>query len=167
MPDYRRAWCPGGTDFFTVNALQRRGNDLLVRHIEVLRDVVRQVRKAHPFRIHGWAVLPDHLHCVIELPPEETDFAVRWRLIKAHFSKRLPAVERRSAVRLARGERGLWQRRYWEHRIRDDADFGAYGLCAFQPGETWPCGSGGRLAVFHIPPPGGQWGVCLGLGREE
>jgi putative transposase len=126
MPDYRRAWCPGGTYFFTGYALQRRGNDLLVRHIEVLRDVVRQVRKAHPFRIHAWVVLPDHLHCVIELPPEETDFAVRWRLIKANFSKRLPAVERRSAVRLARGERGLWQRRYWEHRIRDAADFAAH-----------------------------------------
>ena len=126
MPDYRRAWCPGGTYFFTVNALQRHGNDLLVRHIEVLRDVVRQVRKAHPFHIHGWVVLPDHLHCVIELPPEDMDFAVRWRLIKANFSKWVPAVERRSAVRLARGERGLWQRRYWEHLIRDDADFAAH-----------------------------------------
>ena len=114
MPDYRRAWCLGGTYLFTVNALQRRGNDLLVRHIKALRDVVREVRRSHPFLIHSWVVFPDHLHCVIELPPGNADFAVRWRLIKANFSKRVPAVERRSAVRLARGERGLWQRRYWE-----------------------------------------------------
>ncbi len=126
MPDYRRAWYPGGTYFFTVNALQRQGNDLLTRHIQVLREVVRQVRHGHPFLIHGWVVLPDHLHCVIELPPGDTDFAVRWRLIKAGFSKRLPKDERRSAVRWARGERGLWQRRYWEHLIRDERDYAAH-----------------------------------------
>jgi putative transposase len=93
MPDYRRAWCPGGTYFFTVNALERQGNDLLVRNIGPLRDAVRQVRQAHPFAIHGWVVLPDHLHCVIELPQGDSDFALRWRLIKAGFSKRIPATE--------------------------------------------------------------------------
>ena len=126
MPDYRRTWHPGGTYFFTVNALQRRGNDLLVRHIQVLREVVRHVRHNHPFAIHGWVVLPDHLHCVIELPPGDMDFAVRWRLIKVGFSKRLPKDERRSAVRRARGERGIWQRRFWEHLIRDDGDYAAH-----------------------------------------
>ena len=126
MPDYRRAWHPGGTYFFTVNALQRQGNDLLIRHIDALRDVVRQVRRAHPFQIHAWVVLPDHLHCVIELPPEDTDFALRWRLIKLGFSKRIPATERLSSVRRARAERGLWQRRYWEHLIRDGRDFAAH-----------------------------------------
>ena len=126
MPDYRRAWHPGGTYFFTVNALRRRDNDLLIRHIQVLREVVRQVRHDHPFTIHGWVVLPDHLHCVIELPPGDMDFAVRWRLIKAGFSKRLPKDERRSATRRARGERGIWQRRYWEHLVRDDRDYAAH-----------------------------------------
>jgi putative transposase len=126
MPDYRRAWHPGGMYFFTVNALRRRDNDLLVRHVELLRDVVRMVRRAHPFVIHGWVVLPDHMHCVIELPHGNADFAMRWRLIKAGFSKQLPATERRSDVRLARGERGIWQRRYWEHLIRDEADFAAH-----------------------------------------
>jgi putative transposase len=87
---------------------------------------VRTVRRAHPFRIHGWVVLPDHLHAVIELPPGDADFATRWRLIKAGFSRRLPPIERRSAVRVARGERGIWQRRFWKHLIRDERDFSAH-----------------------------------------
>ena len=90
MPDYRRAWHPGGTYFFAVNLLQRKGNDLLTRHVDSLRDDVRSVRQRHPFSIHGWVVLPDHLHCVIELPPDDADFATRWRLIKMGFSKALP-----------------------------------------------------------------------------
>ncbi|MCB1886047.1 MAG: transposase [Rhodocyclaceae bacterium] len=126
MSDYRRAWHPGGTWFFTVNLLQRRDNDLLVRHIERLREAVREVRRRHPFAIHGWVVLPEHMHCVWELPPSDTDFATRWRLIKSGFSKVLPATERRSAVRRGRGERGIWQRRYWEHRIRDERDYRAH-----------------------------------------
>lgn len=77
MPNYLRAWLPGGTLFFTVNLLQRQGNDLLTRHINVLRRVVREVKRRHPFVIHGWVVLPDHLHCVIELPPDDADFALR------------------------------------------------------------------------------------------
>lgn len=126
MPDYRRAWHAGGTYFFTVNLLQRQQNDLLVRRIDVLRDVVKIIRKSHPFRIHGWVVLPDHLHCVLELPPDDVDFALRWRLIKMGFSKALPKVERLSSVRAKRGERGIWQRRYWEHLIRDEADYRAH-----------------------------------------
>ncbi|MCB1961223.1 MAG: transposase [Rhodocyclaceae bacterium] len=126
MPDYRRAWHPGGTWFFTVNTLERHGNNLLTRHADLLREVVREVRRHHPFAIHGWVVLPDHMHCIIELPPGDTNFATRWRLIKAGFSKKLPATERRSKVRRARGERGIWQRRYWEHLIRDEDDFRAH-----------------------------------------
>lgn len=126
MPDYRRAWHPGGTWFFTVNLLQRRGNDLLVRHVDALRDATRRVRERHPFHIHAWVVLPDHLHCVIELPAGDTDFALRWRLIRSGFSKAVPATEWRSPVRARRGERGIWQRRYWEHLIRDEADLAAH-----------------------------------------
>ncbi|MFC3109158.1 transposase [Undibacterium arcticum] len=126
MPNYRRAWHPGGTYFFTVNLLERSGNDLLVRHIDHLRDAVRHVRINHPFTIHAWVVLPDHLHCVIELPPGDTDFATRWRLIKILFSKSIPNTELLSAVRLRRGERAIWQRRYWEHLIRDERDFAAH-----------------------------------------
>ena len=126
MPNYRRVWQPGGTYFFTVTLLQRRGNDLLTREIDLLRTVVTDVRRRHPFRIHGWVVLPDHLHCVIELPQGDVDFPVRWRLIKMGFSKGMPATERRSAVRQRRGERGIWQRRFWEHLIRDEDDFQAH-----------------------------------------
>ena len=75
MPNYRLAWHPGGTYFFTVNLLQRHDNDLLTRHIELLRNVVSAVRSRHPFHIHGWVVLPEHLHCVIELPLNDADFA--------------------------------------------------------------------------------------------
>lgn len=124
--NYRRAWHPGGTYFFTVNLLQRHGNDLWVRHIESLRDAVRRVRRHHPFVIHGWVMLPDHLHCVIELPLNDCDFPLRWRLIKLLFSKSLPVTERRSSVRQQRGERGIWQRRYWEHLIRNEQDFIAH-----------------------------------------
>ena len=126
MPNYRRAWHTGGTYFFTVNLLQRHGNDLLTRHIALLRNAVRSVQSRHPFRIHGWVVPPDHLHCVMTLPPGDADFAMRWRLIKMDFSKSLPKTERLSKVRAARGERGIWQRRYWEHLIRDDADMQAH-----------------------------------------
>ncbi|TXT26032.1 MAG: putative transposase [Gallionellaceae bacterium] len=92
----------------------------------LLREAVASVRRRHPFVIHGWVVLPDHLHCVIGLPPDDADFATRWRLIKIAFSKALPKTERRSQVRMARRERGIWQRRYWEHLIRDEADFRAH-----------------------------------------
>ena len=126
MPDYRRAWHPGGTYFFTVNLLQRQENDLLTRHIDVLRQTVRLVRQRYPFKIHGWVILPEHLHCVIELPPEDADFATRWRLIKMGFSKAMPRSEKLSTVRVRRGERGIWQRRYWEHLIRDEADYRAH-----------------------------------------
>ncbi|MFL6716603.1 MAG: REP-associated tyrosine transposase [Burkholderiaceae bacterium] len=125
MPHYRRLWQAGGTYFFTVTLLQRN-TDLLTRHIALLRNAVKSVRRRYPFNIHGWAVLPDHLHCVIELPLEDADFARRWRLIKLVFSKGLPIEEQRSSYRLKRGERGIWQRRYWEHLIRDEHDFQAH-----------------------------------------
>ncbi|MCU7866744.1 MAG: transposase [Candidatus Thiodiazotropha sp. (ex Lucinoma borealis)] len=126
MTDYRRAWYPGGTYFFTVNLLERSGNDLLVRHIELLKENIRFVKQSHPFKIHGWVVLPDHMYCVMELPDNDVDFPLRWRLIKAGFSKKLPKTERISSVRKRRGERGIWQRRYWEHLIRNESDYQAH-----------------------------------------
>ena len=161
MPNYRRAWIPGGTYFFTVNLLRRRGNDLLVRHIDDLRRSVVEVRRRHPFVVHGWVVLPDHLHCVIELPPGDSDFALRWRLIKQGFSKALPRIEPRSEARMRRGERGIWQRRFWEHAIRDDADFAAHmdylhanpvkhGLVASV--RDWPYSTFYRLAGQGVYP---------------
>ena len=126
MPDYRRLRIPGGTYFFTVNLLERWPNDLLVRHIDVLRDAVRQTRRRYPFHVDAWVVLPDHLHTVWTLPEGDADFANRWRTIKQRFSRALDVTERRSRVRLRRGERGIWQRRFWEHAIRDERDFAAH-----------------------------------------
>ncbi|WP_221064727.1 REP-associated tyrosine transposase [Methylomagnum ishizawai] len=123
MSNYRRAFIPGGTWFFTVNLLQRRGNNLLVSEIDLLRATVKNVRNHHPFQINAWVVLPEHLHCIWTLPPGDSDFSTRWRLIKSGFSRALPKTERRSEVRQAAGERGVWQRHYWEHAIRDDADY--------------------------------------------
>jgi putative transposase len=134
MPDYRRYRVPGGTYFFTVNLLERYPNDLLVRHIDLLRTVVREVRTKRPFHIDAWVVLPDHLHGVWTLPPGDDDYTNRWRLIKQGFSKALPPTERRSKVRLARGERGIWQRRFWEHAIRDEEDYAAHvDYCHINP----------------------------------
>ena len=76
MPDYRRYRVPGGTYFFTINLLERRA-DLLVRHIEPLREAVKCTRADRPFHIDAWVVLPDHMHCVITLPPGDDDFSNR------------------------------------------------------------------------------------------
>lgn len=126
MPEYRRARVPGGTFFFTVNLLERYPNDLLVRHIEALRDALRRTKRRWPFHIDAWVVLPDHMHAVWTLPPEDDDYANRWRTLKQHFSRALPVTEHRSRVRITRSERGIWQRRFWEHMIRDDADYAAH-----------------------------------------
>jgi putative transposase len=176
MPDYRRAWHPGGTYFFTVNLLQRQNNDLLTRYIETLRTVVKSVQQRHPFRIHGWVVLPEHLHCVIELPPGDADFATRWRLIKMDFSKALPRTERISAVRTRRGERGIWQRRYWEHLIRDERDYWAHmdyvhinplkhGLV--ERVAEWPYSTFHRLVAQGIYPADWAGGSQVELGYGD
>ena len=159
MPNYRRVYHAGGIYFFTVNLLQRRGNDLLIRHIDELRDAVRVVRRKYPFKIHAWVVMPDHLHCVIQLPDDDCDFSLRWRLIKMRFSKSLPQTENRSAVRVRRGERGIWQRRFWEHLIRDEADYMAHmNYVHFNPVKhglvarvvEWPYSTFHRLVVQGV-----------------
>lgn len=122
MPNYRRALIPGGCWFFTVNLLERR-QSLLVDHIATLRCAVANTRTKYPFDIDAIVVLPDHLHAVWTLPPDDADFSTRWRLIKTRFAKALPKQERLSAARRARNERGVWQRRFWEHMIRDEADY--------------------------------------------
>ncbi|MBM4207351.1 MAG: transposase [Gammaproteobacteria bacterium] len=134
MPDYRRYRIAGGTYFFTVNLLERNPNDLLVKNIDVLRKAVRQTRKNLPFHIDAWVVLPDHLHGVWTLPAGDNDNSNRWRSIKQIFSKAMPKTERRSGVRVARGERGIWQRRFWEHMILDDVDYAAHiDYCHINP----------------------------------
>ena len=176
MSNYRRAWHAGGTYFFTVNLLQRRGNDLLTRHIDLLRRVVQSVRARHPFHIHGWVVLPEHLHCVIELPPGEADFATRWRLIRLEFSKALPKDEHLSPVRAIRGERGIWQRRYWEHLIHGDKDMQAHmDYVHFKPGKHgvvsrgvyWPYSTFHKLVEIGLYSSDWACGMADTLGYDD
>lgn len=122
MTNYRRAFVPGATYFFTVN-LADRSKTLLVDHIDLLREAVRYTHQRHPFTIDAMVVLPDHVHAIWTLPSGDADFPLRWRLIKTWFSRNLPLGEHRRASRVDKSERGIWQRRYWEHLIRNEADF--------------------------------------------
>ncbi|MCQ8130831.1 REP-associated tyrosine transposase [Methylomonas rivi] len=122
MPNYRRNFVAGGCYFFTVNLLERQ-RTLLTDHIDLLRDAVRRVKRLYPFHIDAWVVLPDHMHMVLTLPPDTDDFPVRLRLMKLLFAKGLPRTERLSATRRKRRERGVWQRRYWEHTVIDELDY--------------------------------------------
>jgi putative transposase len=118
---YRRSTAAGGTFFFTVN-LRDRSCDLLVREVHALRTATAVVMQRHPFEIVAAVVMPEHLHAIWRLPPDDAGFAMRWALLKAGFSRRLASGEARSSSRAERRERGIWQRRYWEHQIRDDGD---------------------------------------------
>lgn len=111
MSSYRRMRVSGGTWFFTVN-LQNRQADLLTRYIAELRQSILKVKQRHPFEINAWVVLPDHMHCIWTLPPNESDFPQRWQEIKKTFTPSLAA--RRGTV---------WQKRFWEHCIRDERDY--------------------------------------------
>ena len=126
MSNYRRANVAGGTYFFTVNAFRRLPvlTEAPVR--AALREAIRHTRSIHPFAIDAWVLLPDHLHCIWTLPEGDADFSSRWAKIKRHVSKECGAefgAQDLSASRNQRREAGLWQRRFWEHQIRDDADF--------------------------------------------
>jgi len=125
MPNYRRNRVPGATYLFTVNLRDRRF-DLLVTQIDALREAVRNVRRQSPFHIDAWVVLPDHMHCLWTLPEGDSDFPDRWRRIKLAFSRSLPATAGGLSARLREGERGVWQRGYWEHTIRDDRDYATH-----------------------------------------
>ena len=122
MSDYRRLFMPGGTYFFTLNLRDRR-SDLLVRHIGLLRESWREVSNTHPFETLAAVVLPDHMHIVVSLPEDDADYPPRLRLLKSGFTRRLPDDVKSEG---RKGERNVWQRRYWEHTIRDEADLEAH-----------------------------------------
>jgi putative transposase len=125
MANYRRNRVADGTYFFTVN-LADRDSHLLVDHIDMLRAAVREVRHRRPFHIDAWVVLPEHMHAVWTLPGGDDDYSGRWLAIKKAFSKALPRTESATDARIHQGERGIWQRRFWEHTIRDEADYAAH-----------------------------------------
>jgi putative transposase len=120
MPNYRRTRIDGGAYFFTLT-LEDRSSDLLVREIARLRRAYFYVQQRRPFETLAICVLPDHLHAVWSLPPDDRDFASRWNLFKSGFSRGLPAASRTESKKRKR-EKGIWQRRYWEHVIRDSRD---------------------------------------------
>ena len=146
MPEYRYNRVPGGTFFLTLN-LRDRCSNLLVAHVDVLRETVHGTCLRSPFRIAAWVVLPDHMHCSVDpglrrgrpLPPGDADFPGRWRASKIAFAKSLLKGEPRSPVMTRRGEHGIWQRRYWEHTIRDERDFAVHMDCThFNPAPARP-----------------------------
>ena len=122
MSRYRRPNIEGGTFFFTV-VLADRSSALLVQHIECLRQVYRVVRSRLPFATDAICILPEHLHAIWTLPNGDADFASRWSQVKAGFSREVPADQLKSRSKVRRREKGIWQRRFWEHAIRDDTDF--------------------------------------------
>lgn len=166
MSVYIRPRIPGAQLFLTVN-LAVRGGDFLVREVSLLRDAVRAARVARPFRVHAWVVMPDHMHCVWELPEGDSDYSTRVAAIKAGFvmnlrragfspPMELPVVASgryaglKPGLRPDKREVGVWQRRFWEHHIRDEADYRAHvEYCWMNPvkhgfverPEDWPYSS--------------------------
>ncbi|HET6632049.1 MAG TPA: transposase [Rhodanobacteraceae bacterium] len=166
MPTYRRVWIPGSTCFFTVNLLQRNRR-LLVEHADLLRAAFADARKARPFDIVAIAVLPDHLHCIWQLPAGDADNATRWAHIKATFSRSLPGSESRSPRRRLKSERGIWQRRYWEHLVRNESDLATHvNYIHYNPvkhghverAADWPHSSFYRYVASGILP--ADWGAA-------
>jgi len=166
MPHYVRAYVPGGSYFFTVALLDRR-RGLLTENIAALREAFRVIRRQRPFRIEAIVVLPDHLHCIWTLPQGNTDFSTRWRLIKGRFSRTVVPMEWRSQRRVHKKERGIWQRRFWEHLIRDEKDLAAHvDYIHCNPARhgwvrqviDWPHSSFHRYARLGVYPP--DWAMA-------
>lgn len=161
MTAYRRNFIPGGSFFFTVNLADRRSR-LLIEKIDLLRESFRYTRARRPFTVDAVVVLPEHLHAIWTMPSGDADYATRWRLIKTVFSRGIEAAERRSTSREGKGERGIWQRRYWEHTLRDERDFERhYDYIHFNPVKhghvstvsEWPYSSYQRfveLGVYQV-----------------
>ena len=122
MTSYRRIHTANATWFFTVNLAERKNNHLLVEQIDLLRASFRYVKQRKAFIINAVVIMPDHLHCIWTLPPEDSDYSTRWNLLKGHFSRGIVQGERVSESRSKRRERGIWQRRFWAHLIVDQND---------------------------------------------
>jgi putative transposase len=164
MSRYQRIYRSGATYFFTVNLADRRSH-LLTDRIDLLRAAYRMTTLEHPVACDAIVVLPDHLHAVWTLPPGDADFSERWRKIKARFSHGVGQLMPRSASKVVKRETGVWQRRFWEHCIRDDADYASHvAYCWGNPVKhgvveravDWPFSSIHRdLREGRVPP---EWG---------
>jgi putative transposase len=174
MTSYRRNFVPGATYFFTVNLADRRSR-LLTEKIDMLRAAFRYARDRHPFTVDAIVILPDHLHAMWTLPEGDADFPLRWRLIKSSFSRALPQGEETTTSRFRRGERGIWQRRYWEHTLRDENDFERHAdYIHFNPVKhghvtcvsDWPFSSFHRMVRLGIYPQDWAGDVTTAPGDE-
>lgn len=125
MPSYIRPQCTATKLFFTVRLVDRNSN-LLVREVERLRHATRRTRVSMPFEIDEIVVLPSVIYTIWTLPEGDPDFSKRWRMLKSHFSRGLPPAEDRDLSTLRRREKGIWQRRFWEHHLRDADDIAAH-----------------------------------------
>jgi REP-associated tyrosine transposase len=125
MATFRRSITPGATYFFTLVTYRRRPALIDPPFYRALKQSIRAVRETHPFSIEAFVLLPDHLHCIWRLPEGDSGYALRWSMIKRLTSQQTRglAAPALSESRSKRGELGLWQRRFWEHRIRDERDF--------------------------------------------
>lgn len=171
MRTYIRSDTPGATYFFTLT-LQDRSARWLVDHVAELRACVADVKAKHPFAIEAMVVLPEHLHALWRLPPDDKEFGLRWMLVKQAFTQRLQARgaldgQAAAARRGRSGERTLWQRRFWEHQIRDEEDFSRHvDYIHFNPvkhgwvlrARDWPYSSLHRYVRNGILPQ--DWGVA-------
>ena len=173
MTAYRRFRVLGGTYFFTLH-LQQKGADLLLVEIDALRSAYAECLWHRPFETLAITVMPSHLHAIWRLPPGDADFSTRWRRIKAAFSRRVDARGQVTPSMRGKGERGIWQRRFWEHCIRDSADLDKHlRYCWTDPvrhglvkrAEDWPHSSlrrdmgSGRICAAQIRPvPDGSYG---------
>jgi len=117
MSQYQRVFIPGGTFFFTVVTHRRKPIFNNEDNIQLLREAMRKVKLTRPFDIDAIVILPDHLHCIWQLPENDSDYSGRWREIKKSVSKHITHKKN------SRNERDVWQRRFWEHVIRDDQDW--------------------------------------------
>jgi putative transposase len=126
---YRRVFVPGASYFFTLVTYERAPIFADARTIELYHRAVRKVQKIRPFTLDAEVVLPDHVHLLCTLPDGDADYPTRVRLIKTAFTRAMRSRTtdgEASPSRTAKGERGVWQRRYWEHTIRDERDFQAH-----------------------------------------
>ena len=169
MPNYRRDLTPGGTYFFTV-VLRDRNSRLLIECIDDLRGAVRETRQQAPLDIVAWIVLPEHMHAIWKLPDGDADYAGRWRMIKARFSRQLSPSESCPGSLVQRGEKGIWQRRFWEHRIRGERDLQThFDYIHFNPVKhghcdrvvDWP------FSTFHRWVANGHYPIDWGISESR
>ena len=122
---HRRTNALGSAFFFTVVTFDRRKIFTNEQTVALLRRAIVVVQARRPFKVEAAVILPDHFHMIWRLPEGEDDYATRWRLIKSYFTHRWPGAcdYPTTPSRQSKGERAVWQRRYWEHLIRDEADW--------------------------------------------